>query len=366
MKREDSMNLQRPHSHRRSRLGVIGISLILLSASFGEVSSQSRRSRSSRSNREDPALPTQRTPLPASELDLRAIPHRIVYESLREVDGESNWEIVLVNADGSDMVNLTNTPDVDEHYPHASPDGTKILFVAIEGEGRENRSRNVYHMNLDGSGKARVAENAYQPSWSGDGMSVAYMKGEFSRYSSNMTSNQGLAIFDLATGGTRTHPEDRLEMLYNLTWSPDGDWFVATSRGGRRGNVLFDATEPGISSLSIQGCRPDISPDGTQIAWGRTDQELRIASFKPGSGENNVSDQKPVIACERDRKVYHVDWSPDGKYLAFSYGSSRGGQAVGQKAAGWNICIFDIAAGKWIQITTDGNHNKEPDWVVGR
>lgn len=354
------------YSDMKSGLSAIGISLILLLAYSPEASSQDRRSRSSGSNRDDQALPTQREPLPASELNLRAIPHRIVYESLREADGQSNWEIFIVSADGSDMTNLTNTPDVDEHYPHASPDGTKILFVAIEGEGRDDRSRNVYYMNLDGTGRTKVAENAYQPTWGGDGRSIAYLKGEYSRYSSSMTSNQGLVVFDLATNSTREHPEDGLEMLYNLTWSPDGDWFVATSRGGRRGNILFDAVEPGIRSLSISGCRPDISPDGTQIAWGRTDQELRIASFNPSSGENNVADQKPVVACDRDQKVYHVDWSPDSKYLAFSYGPSRGGQAVGQKAAGWNICVYDIAAGKWVQITTDGNHNKEPDWVAVR
>lgn len=353
-------------AHLRSLVSGIGIAVILLLGLSDPAASQDRRSRRSRSAREDPALPGQRTPLPASELDLPAIPYRIVYESLRDTNGESNWEILIIKADGSNMVNLTNTPNVDEHYPHASPDGTKILFVAIEGEGRSNRSRNVYYMNVDGTGKTRVAENGYQPTWSGDGKSVAYLKGEYERFSSSMMSNKGLAIYDLATKTTREHPEDRLEMLYNLTWSPDGNWFVATSRTGRQGNVLVDAAAAGIRSLSISGCRPDISPDGTRIAWGRTDQELRIGSFNPSSRESNVVNQEPVVAVNRDDKVYHVDWSPDSRFLAFSYGPSRGGQAVGQKASGWNISVLDIATGKWVQITTDGHHNKEPDWVAVR
>jgi len=297
---------------------------------------------------------------------MEGLPFRIVYESYRDTGGESNWEIMMVNADGSGLVNLTRTPDIDEHYPHASPDGTKVLFVAIEGEGRRNLSRNVYFMNLDGTGKTKVAENAYQPTWSGDGRFVAYQKGEYDHYSSSMTSNKGLAIYDLATGTTREHPESRLEMLYNLTWSPDGRWFIATSRGGGRGDILFSATEPGIRSLSISGCRPDFSSDGTRIAWGRTDQELRIGTFSPSAGRDNVVDQRPVVVVNRSDKVYHVDWSPDGRYLAFSYGPSRGGQAVGQRAEGWNISVLEIATGTWVRITTDGNHNKEPDWVPGR
>lgn len=349
----------------RAMLTVIGGCVILLLLFSGQASSQDRRHRGG-SDLDDPNLPQQRAPLPASELDLDAVPYRIVYESLRDTDGQSNWEIFVVNADGSNMMNLTNTPDVDEHYPHSSPDGTKILFVAIEREGDEIRSRGAHYMNVDGTGRTEVADNAYQPNWSGDGKSIAYLPGEFSRLRSSMTSNRGLMVYDVETQTSREHPEDGLRMLYNLTWSPDGDWFVATTRQRRRGNVLFPADGEGIRSLSIRGCRPDISPDGTQIAWGRTDHELRIGSFNPSSPDDNVIDQKPVVAVGREQKVYHVDWSPDRKYLAFSHGSSRGGQAVGQKATGWNISVYDIAAGKWAHITTDGNHNKEPDWVPVR
>lgn len=356
-----------PRSRTAERaLALAGLSVLLLMGFPDPGSGQSRRSRSRGSDSDDPTLPQQRTPLPNSELDLRSIPYRIVYESLRETGGESNWELIIMNADGSDVRNLTNTPSVDEHYPHASPDGTKILFVAIEGEGRRDRTRTVYYMNLDGTGKTRVAENGYQPNWSGNGSSIAYLPGEYDRFSSDMTSNRGMVIYDLETRATRRHPEDDLEMLYNLTGSPDGRWFVATSRGGRRGNILFESASAGIRSLSIQGCRPDLSPDGTRIAWGRTDQELRIGTFQPTATGDNVVDQRPVVVVDRRDKVYHVDWSPDGRYLAFSYGPSRGGQAVGQRAEGWNISVYGIGEGKWVQITADGSHNKEPDWIPVR
>jgi hypothetical protein len=47
--------------------------------------------------------------------------------------------------------------------------------------------------------------------------------------------------------------------------------------------------------------------------------------------------------------------------VAFSYGPEAD-EMGGGLAPGWNICISDLS-GKWVQVTTDGNSNKEPDWV---
>ncbi len=82
-----------------------------------------------------------------------------------------------------------------------------------------------------------------------------------------------------------------------------------------------------------------------------------------------VTNQRDIVTSSKPTKVYHVDWSPDGKYVAFSRGpaTKRLGQApenVGTRAEGWNICIADATTtNRWVAITTDGNCNKEPDWV---
>ena len=309
--------------------------------------------------------PEQRTPTDGSEIDLAAIPFRIVFESYRETDGRSNWEICLINPDGSGLTNLTHTPDINEFYPHASPDGRRICFVADEGEDRYQMSRNAYYMNVDGSGRTLVATNVRQPCWNGDGTKIAYLTGEYSRYNPSSWSNRGLEIYDLATGEVTEHPNDDIGHIFNLCWSPDGEWFTATSRGRSMGsNIAFRSDSNTMSSLGIRGCRPDLGPDGARIAWGSTDYDLNVAALSFGTRGGNVSDQEVVIACDRGYKVYHVDWSPDGRYLAFSYGSSRGSQAVGSLAAGWNICLYSFETGTWTRVTTDGRHCKEPDWVA--
>src|SRR5512146_3191148 len=91
----------------------------------------------------NPAI-TRLTPWPAGTLNLKEIPYRIIHETYRETNGKLNWELYTMNADGSDPVNLTNTPDVDEMYPHVTPDGTKICYVVDEGQGR-SRVRSVYY-----------------------------------------------------------------------------------------------------------------------------------------------------------------------------------------------------------------------------
>src|ERR1700733_12101657 len=69
--------------------------------------------------------------------ELKDYRHKIVYETNRD----GNWELYLCTADGSDPVNLTRTPDVDELFPKPSSDGSKICFVADLGKG-DARVRN--------------------------------------------------------------------------------------------------------------------------------------------------------------------------------------------------------------------------------
>src|SRR4051794_3517511 len=65
--------------------------------------------------------------------ELKGVPFKIAYETYLD----NNWEIFVMNADGSGQINLTKTPNVHEHYPQVSPDGTKICYSVDTGEGRE-------------------------------------------------------------------------------------------------------------------------------------------------------------------------------------------------------------------------------------
>jgi Tol biopolymer transport system component len=307
------------------------------------------------------------SPHDKSALDLKAIPFKIMYETYREMDGRGNWELFLMNADGSNATNLTQTSDVDEMYPHVSPDGTKVCFVTDEKRAKI-KVRNVYYMNIDGTGRVKIADHARQPCWSPDSKTIAYLKDEYDRYTTRSYGTKGLFFYDIATVRHEQHPNRELLHAYNVCWSPEGKWFVASAVGGMgfgqvivafeaQGNAMFDLTKYGV-----KGCRPDIGPDGGKIGWAqRGEVDLCISDIDLTLSVPRVADIRSVIRCGEGYYVNQMDFSPDGRYIAFSYGPPVD-YSVGVKAPGWNICVSDLS-GKWVQITADGKSNKEPDWV---
>jgi hypothetical protein len=64
-----------------------------------------------------------------------------------------NWDINVMNPDGSEQTRLTSNPDVDEE-PSWSPDGTKIAFTSYREGGGE-----VFVMNADGSEQTNISNN---------------------------------------------------------------------------------------------------------------------------------------------------------------------------------------------------------------
>ena len=86
---------------------------------------------------------------------------------------DSNSDIHVMNADGSGLVNLTNSPEAD-WKPSWSPDSKKITFVSVG----QDRNSEIYVMNVDGSDLVNITnspENEYSPTWSPDGKKIAFM-----------------------------------------------------------------------------------------------------------------------------------------------------------------------------------------------
>ncbi len=292
-----------------------------------------------------------------------------------------------MNADGSQPVNLTKTPKVNEHYPQISPDGRKICFSVDEGEGRD-AVRSLYVMDISGKNRKKLADHAREPFWSSDGKWVGFLPQEFPKFNVIDFYTTGMSFYDLAARKVIPHVNTtNLHHLYNPGWSRNGKWIVSTVHAGmgvEHGILLIAAHGTNIVNLKIPGCRPCLSPDAKQIAWGAGDHEIAVAPINLDVEQPSVGEWTLHIK-DQTNKIYHVDWSPDSRYLSFSRGPNGEGdltkpgtfqaacEIVGVHAAGWNICVVpadrhgsldlnDPAEADYLMLTTNGCSNKEPAW----
>lgn len=84
-------------------------------------------------------------------------------------------EVFVINADGTDLRVLTNTPDHNSNAPVWSPDGTRIAFIT----NRDSSPGDIYLMNADGTNQVALTESPYevyndQIAWSPDGARLAF------------------------------------------------------------------------------------------------------------------------------------------------------------------------------------------------
>ncbi len=313
---------------------------------------------------------------------LTPLAFKIAYESY-QVD---NWEILVSNPDGSNPINLTRSKE-HEHYPQVSPDGTRICFTVDTGEGRET-VRSLWVMNSDGANRKKLVDNAREPFWAPDNNAIGFLPQEFSKFNVIDYSTKGMSFYHLDEGKIEPHPNSSsLHHLYNPSYAPNGKWIVATVHAGMgvdHAILLIEARGKRIINLKIPGCRPCISPDGKQLAWGPSDHELTTAPIDldaetPAVGERFVS------VLDKTNHIYHIDWSPDSRYLSLSRGPVGKGdlskpgtfqsacEIVGVYAGGWDILavsaerrgILDLNAATlsdYSMVTTNGLSNKESAW----
>ena len=94
------------------------------------------------------------------------------------VSGNANRDIYLMDANGRNVVNLTNTPLQHEIDFSWSPDGKQIAFVRYQAISSREAHQGIYLMNADGSEQRPIMDTPdefeFNPVWSPDGKQIAY------------------------------------------------------------------------------------------------------------------------------------------------------------------------------------------------
>lgn len=126
---------------------------------------------------------------------------KIAFSSYRDANKDGNWEIYVMNADGTGTVRLTSdiAPDCD---PAWSPDGKKIAFAKKLDDNWE-----IYIMNANGSGLTNLTNNPAHdscPRWLPDEQKIVFYSDrddKFYWYSIN-ADGSGLENLSYIPGGS--------------------------------------------------------------------------------------------------------------------------------------------------------------------
>jgi Tol biopolymer transport system component len=215
---------------------------------------------------------------------------QIVFSSNR--DGQ--FEIYLMNVDGSNQQRLTFDTSSDDHAPAFSPDGSQIAFIK---ESHASGQQHLWLMNQDGSGAVEMtgaSRSAIDPSWSPDGTRIAFVSaasGEKALHIYNLVDGSDYQV----TNGT-PHPNGR------NTWSPDGSTlaFYSEEEPNQIYSVSIDGTHLIRLTQTSTNLAPCFSPDGNWIVFASyMDGELDLYMMRIDGSEvtqitnNPYSDFQP-------------------------------------------------------------------------
>ena len=212
-------------------------------------------------------------------------------------------DIYSSNPDGSDRLQLTSHPSVDQS-PAWSANGAKLAFAT-------NRAGtyDIYTMNSDGTDQTRITfdtSDELYPTWSPDGRRLA-----FTRF--NGSRSEGIETIELAGGNRRSITAFD---SWEPTWSPDGSQiaFQGPTPEARTAIYAVKADGSDLRRISDAGTdyQADWSPDGRRIAFSR-DPGIYVVNSDGSGAEANIS-----------FNGYFPAWSPDGTKILSTFAADRG------------------------------------------
>ena len=233
-------------------------------------------------------------------------PGQIAFAALRDHrDLSSYWwgyEIYSMDSDGSRQRRLTfNT--WEDNDPSWSPNGTRIAFSSNQAGGPNNEYE-IHVLNSDGSGEVSLTDvpvdtSDLEPTWSPDGTQIAFVRDDHPQNTRDvMVMNaDGSGVHAIAPG---REPD----------WSPDGQW-IAFVGGGGISKMRPDGSEVTVLATGGQGSAPDWSPDGHRIAFMRVSGSVRNVWHMDANGDFETQYTFESTGAGAPT------WSPDGLTLAY-------------------------------------------------
>ena len=266
---------------------------------------------------------------------------------------DGNWEVYVMNADGSNPHNLTNNPGTDSH-PSWSPDGSKIAF-----QSERDGNWEIYVMNADGSEQTRMTNDRgidRSPAWSPDGAKIAFVSDRAGRHSVwTMNSEDGSELEDVTGSYVNSRWPTWGPRSRTLAYETSHDIRVVRTDDVQLNEKIIDKNN--FFDGFFVGWL-DWSPDGKKLAMISNHQErteftrLLYTSQLDGFRFRRLFDRPSGLRYERP------SWAPDSNMIVYSVEDAEGGDLDIQ------VVDFSNPGDVW-QLTNDtGNPADDtlPDW----
>jgi Tol biopolymer transport system component/DNA-binding winged helix-turn-helix (wHTH) protein len=209
-----------------------------------------------------------------------------------------------------------------QRLPAFSPDGSAIAFVwQREGE----RYGHIYVKQISSEAPSRLTTGTAEelnPSWSPDGRSIAFIR---------LGQTRSSIVVIPAIGGSESEvyslPSASVREYGGIAWSGDGTSLIFPQKN-------TSDSSSSLLEINLQDRRvrtvttppqgwdgdwtPEISPDGTQLAFVRgaeyTARDIYLMSLPNGTPRRLTNDSRLIVG---------MTWTPDGGSIVFS--SNRSG-----------------------------------------
>ena len=224
-------------------------------------------------------------------------------------DQDGDYEIYIMNPDGSGQTNLTRNKSVDVH-PTWSPTGQQILFVS----NRDGVS-DLYLMDADGANVQKVFKDSklrFAPAWSPDGKRISYCRTG--------------AVRELYIASLDKKNEERIAPVGRFdgysSWSADGTKIVfgAPLRQGNTSSRIHIFNLATREKEVLFG--EVIGASMMAPTWSPSDDKIAFTWFQGGTSaiyimESDGSSRKRVVDPPRGFETAHPEWSPSGNTLVY-------------------------------------------------
>ena len=249
--------------------------------------------------------------------------------------------------------------------PQLSPDGEYILYGVSYTSIKDNRScRNLFVCRKDGSDRQQITKSGKSISnarWINEGKGLAFIMGGQIWTANIRTGKEGWKVTGL------TQVSDIPAGISEFKLSPDQSRLIYVSY------VKSDVKTPADCYEDLGKANAYTTDDLMYRHWDHTVMEIPhsfIADFSPKAAASvtpetsiDILAGEPAnyeLPTEPFSGIEQLDWSPDGKFIAYSCR-----KVTGKKYAfstNTEIYIYNIENGKCSKISTAGGYDTDPVW----